>query len=345
MTTRRAFLKSILGLGALVLPWTGWPGKLLKGIQSWAGSPPVRLDLPAAPAVRPQEGEIKDVSADIMRDITTLAGRDFQGRKAGSIGEVRAADYIMNELRSLGIKPMGDNRTNYLHAFTIPPVTENVVNGRLTFTPGEHSELRTPSANILGGLVGDDSENMIMISAHYDHLGIFEGQIYPGANDNASGVACILTVMRRLVLEKVKLKHTIVAAFWSAEEMGFVGSHAFVQNPTFPLEKVKAVINVDTVGNGKTGEFAIWADRSNIAVKAVQAAAEGFSASVPIVPQAGHNSDQISFTQAGVPALTLMAKEWLAENHTIKDTPDFIRLDQVKLASEIVYRAILSLEG
>ncbi|MHB1650922.1 MAG: M28 family metallopeptidase [Desulfitobacteriaceae bacterium] len=338
MSTRRVFLKTIFGLGALALPWTLWPSRFGKGLEFLVGQTPVRLSLPEAAIVDTKDG--KDPSSEIMENIFRLASPDLQGRRAGTAGETKAADYLIQELSLLELKPLGSTDLSFVQAFTIPPVIESVVNGRLTFRPGEQADLRTPSANILGGFVGEQPEEVVLLSAHYDHLGVFEGQLYPGANDNASGVACILAVMRRLIQEKVKLKRTVVIAFWSAEEMGFVGSNAFVKNPPIPLKRIKAVFNVDTVGNGRIGDFALWAEGPNDAVKALQTAAAAVKARVPLVPFGGHNSDQVSFAGVGIPAVTLMSADWLEDNHTVKDTPEFVQPEQIKLASEIIYRAV-----
>lgn len=351
MQTRRAFLKTLLGLGALVLPWSLLPTRFGEAMKNWLGHPPVKLLLPPPLALNPtpaptpaskpdQVIDEKSLSRSAMEDIIALTSPEMQGRKAGSAGEARAAEYLSLELSMLGLKPMGNPDTGFTHAFTIPPVLETRVNGRLTFRPGENRSLRTPSANLLGGLVGGNQAEIILLSAHYDHLGVYEGQIYPGANDNASGVGCILDVMRRILREGKTPKRTIVLAFWSAEEMGFVGSQAFVQASPFPLQQIKAVLNADTVGNGVIGDFALWAEGENIAVKAIRQAASECRASALITPTAGHNSDSVSFISAGIPAVTLMTRAWLDKNHTPEDTLALLKPEQLRLATEILYQAV-----
>lgn len=342
MQTRRAFIKLILGLGASVLPWSFLPQRLSQRVRDELGRPPVELLLPVA-TQQGQKIDLESLNRTAMEDIYVLAAPDMQGRKAGSAGEAKAADYLAAQLSMLGLRPMGDPNTGFIQAFTIPPVIETRVNGRLTFRPGDAGKLRFPSVNLLGGLMGESTAEIIMLSAHYDHLGIFEGQLYPGANDNASGVGCILDVMRRLLREGQVPKRTLVIAFWSAEEMGFVGSQAFVQAAPFPIQQIKAVLNVDTVGNGMIGNFALWAEGENIAVDALRQAALECGASALVVPSAGHNSDHISFARAHIPAVTLLAKEWLTKNHTPEDTIAFVKPEQISLASEMIYRAVHTL--
>lgn len=339
MQTRRVFLKVLLGLGAIVLPWSLLPTRLAEVLKTRLGLPPVELLLP--PRTKLDNAfKAESLSRTAMDDVFALTGSEMQGRKAGSVGEVRAAEYLSSQLSMLGLKPMGDHQTGFSHVFTIPPVLENRVNGRLTFKAGENNLLRTPSVNLLGALMGESTEEIILLSAHYDHLGTFEGQVYPGANDNASGVGCVIDVMRRILREGKTPKRTIVLAFWSAEEMGFVGSQAFVRSGTFPLHQIQAVLNVDTVGNGMIGDFALWADGDNPAFQAIRQASAGAGASAQRISQAAHNSDSVSFAAAGIPAVTLMTRDWLTKNHTPEDTIALLKPEQIQLAAEIVYRAV-----
>lgn len=92
------------------------------------------------------------------------------------------------------------------------------------------------------------------------------------------------------------------------------------------------------------GNFGLWtANTTDIACQAVQKAAADAGASAMQVESGGHNSDQISFAQAGIPAVTLLAREWLVNNHTPQDSLGNVKIEQVELAADIVYRAIKSL--
>ena len=339
MQTRRVFLKALLGLGAVALPWSLVPTRFGETVKTGLGLPPVKLLVPLKIESK-KNFKAESLKRTAMDDIVALTGTEMQGRKAGSVGEIRASEYLSTQLSMLGLKPMGDHGTMFTHVFTIPPVLESRVNGRLTFKAGETYQLRTPSVNLLGALMGEKTEEVILLSAHYDHLGIFEGQVYNGANDNASGVGCVLEVMRRILREGAIPKRTIVLAFWSAEEMGFVGSKAFVRAASFPLNQIKAVLNADTVGNGTIGEFALWSYGDNAAFKAIRQASAEAGASAPVTSQAGHNSDSISFATAGIPAVSLMTGDWLSKNHTVEDSIDLVKPEQLKIASEILYRAV-----
>lgn len=345
MQSRRVFLKILLGLGAFILPWTSVDSKLMMVIKPLMKQPRAKLYVttPEAQTVKEYFQEER-LSRTVKDDIVALTTKEMEGRRAGQPGEGRASQYLSRELSVLGLKPMGDNESSYAQAFTIPEVKEAFVGSRLTFSIGNPDMLRSPSLNILGGLSGENEREVILVSAHYDHLGTYQGKVYPGANDNASGVACTLEVIRRLLRDRETPNKTIVFAFWSAEEMGFLGSKAFVANPTFPLRRIKAVINVDTIGNGMIGNFGLWAEnKSDQAFQTVQKAAAEVGASAMYVERNGHNSDQSSFAQAGIPAVTLLAREWLENNHTTQDTISNVKVEQVELAAEIVYRAVKEL--
>jgi hypothetical protein len=98
--------------------------------------------------------------------------------------------------------------------------------------------------NVLGILRGDD--RAILISAHYDHLGVLGGVTYPGADDNASGAAVLLGLARAAAARP--RGHTLIFAAFGAEEAGLRGSGAYVRAPLVPLERTIAVVNFDMVG-------------------------------------------------------------------------------------------------
>jgi hypothetical protein len=107
-------------------------------------------------------------------------------------------------------------------------------------------------SNIIGIIEGSDPKNeYVVLSAHHDHVGIINGEIYNGADDNASGVSSVLEIARLLAKAKSEgngLPHSVVFLFFAAEELGLIGSNYYVKNPIFPLTDAKACINVDMVG-------------------------------------------------------------------------------------------------
>ena len=105
--------------------------------------------------------------------------------------------------------------------------------------------------NIVGYIPGKKKQK-ICISAHYDHLGeIADSVLFPGANDNASGVAMLLYLMKYYTDHPPE--YTMVFMAFAAEEIGILGSKYYVENPLFPLDEIKFLINCDISGTGDKG--------------------------------------------------------------------------------------------
>lgn len=105
--------------------------------------------------------------------------------------------------------------------------------------------------NLIGYIKGNRSDSLIVLTAHYDHLGKINDVIFPGANDNASGVALLLSMAK--VFEQNKPNFDIVFIAFAGEEAGLKGSKYFVDHPLFDLKKIKFLLNFDMVGTGEEG--------------------------------------------------------------------------------------------
>jgi len=98
----------------------------------------------------------------------------------------------------------------------------------------------------------------VLVGAHYDHEGVKEGKLFPGADDNASGVTANLQVAIAYAKnqKKLDLKRNLIFAFWDAEEKGTLGTQYFVEHPPVPLEHLKVVFNMDMIGRDASFNFA-----------------------------------------------------------------------------------------
>jgi Zn-dependent M28 family amino/carboxypeptidase len=151
----------------------------------------------------------------------------YEGRAAGTRGGIRARQYVIDQLRSTGIAPAG------LQAYL-----QHVGGG---------------AANVIGRIDGlEPLLPVIVVSAHYDHDGVKEGVLYPGADDNASGVAALLAVGRHFRLSPAR--HTLVLAAFDAEESGRRGSRAFVAELA-PRDRVAVNVNLDMVSRSDRNEI------------------------------------------------------------------------------------------
>jgi len=101
--------------------------------------------------------------------------------------------------------------------------------------------------NVVGVIEGNDPDQVIVLGAHYDHMGIGNGYIWNGADDNGSGTVGIMTLARAIIATGEKPQKTILVALWTAEEEGLLGSRYWIQNPTYPLNKIRLNLNFDMI--------------------------------------------------------------------------------------------------
>jgi hypothetical protein len=124
-----------------------------------------------------------------------------------------------------------------------------------------YREEPTAVPNVLAWQPGSDPElknEYVVIGAHLDHLGLSNGSMYPGADDNGSGSTALLNIARAISANPIKPKRSILFMWFAAEEIGLVGSAYYVDHPLLPLDKMVCMLNVDMVGRNeeKQGETA-----------------------------------------------------------------------------------------
>ena len=194
----------------------------------------------ARPAAQAQPVSLRIDSERLMNAVTTLADPKFEGRAAGSPGGIAARAWIVDQFKTIGVGPVSGA---YVHPFKYTRMT---MNGR---QEGE-------GANVLGMCVGTDTKlPYFVVSAHYDHLGVRDGQIYPGADDDASGVAVILELAA--FCQKTPFRHTILFAAFDAEERGLQGARAFLVKPPVPQDRIALNVNLDMVSRNDKREIFI----------------------------------------------------------------------------------------
>jgi Zn-dependent M28 family amino/carboxypeptidase len=169
----------------------------------------------------------------LLNDVQTLSSDSFEGRKTGSAGNFKAADYITNRFDKIGLKSYNEN---YKHPFIIRNRRNEQIKG----------------INLIGYIKGK-SEKVIIISAHYDHVGVNNSEIFNGADDNASGVATILASAK--YFSENKPKNTLLFIAFDAEEIGLQGAYSFLNNPPLSKELIKLNINLDMVSHNDKSEL------------------------------------------------------------------------------------------
>lgn len=127
------------------------------------------------------------------------------------------------------------------------PVVLPVVNDKSVYFKTTVKTSRVAVKNIIGIIEGNSTDQVIVIGAHYDHMGTNNGFIWNGADDNASGTVGVMTLAKAIVETGKKPEKTILIALWTAEEEGLLGSRYWVQNPTIPIKNVKMNMNFDMI--------------------------------------------------------------------------------------------------
>jgi len=195
--------------------------------------------VPRPPAVEDALSTGRVDPARLLADVRILSADDMEGRGFGTPGGERARRYVEKELEGAGVQPLAGS---FEHPFAAA--------GHL---PGAESSPRR-GVNLLGTLPGGArAGRYLVLSAHYDHLGIRGGEIYNGADDNASGVAVLLAAARHF--RHHPLRHTLLLAAFDGEEGGLLGAKAFVADPPVQLSAVALDVNLDMVARGDKGEL------------------------------------------------------------------------------------------
>ncbi|MEL7032829.1 MAG: M20/M25/M40 family metallo-hydrolase [Pseudomonadota bacterium] len=253
--------------------------------------------------------------------LQALSADEMQGRKVGSEENARARAMIIQRLEALGVAAAGDG---YEHPFTYG-----------TFANPETGADSAPAKsgiNIIGRIEGTSDRDIAMIiTAHYDHVGVIDGEIYNGADDNASGVVGLLAAAE--YFSNQPPQHDVIFLFFDAEEDRLGGAIAFVADPFEPLDQVALNINFDMLSRGDNG--ILWASGTSHwpEMKPIMAA---LSARAPVDIQMGFDegngredwtllSDHAAFFRAGIPHIYFGVEDH-PDYH--KPTDDFERVDQ-----------------
>jgi aminopeptidase YwaD len=181
------------------------------------------------------------------------------------------------------------------------------------------------SQNVIGFIKGtSDKDSFIVFSAHYDHLGVLgKDAIFNGANDNASGIAMMLNLAKHYSVNQPKFNMVFIA--FSGEELGLIGSRYYVENPFFPLSKIKFLINIDLMGNGADGVMAVNGSVFTKEFNQLKAINEKHQL-LPNVKSRGKaaNSDHYWFSESGVRCFFFYLMGAYPFYHDVFDRPEVV---------------------
>ena len=282
-------------------------------------------------------------SVSIQDDVAFLASDELEGRQTGTEGEKKALAYISKRFEELGLTGKGTN--GYVQPFSFKPKTnphEEVkfdVNGDGTIT-----------GNNVIGYFDNKAENIVIIGAHYDHLGYGgEGSLFRdtikavhnGADDNASGVALLLNLAKKLKDKNTKNNYLFMA--FSGEEMGLLGSNYFVKNPTIDIKKVSYMINMDMVGRmKKDSSLAVYGTGTSPIFKQVLKAHNNDFKLIQNESGVGP-SDHTSFYLADIPVLHFFTGQH-SDYHRPSDDIETLNYEGMAKISNYIFDIISDLD-
>ncbi|MGV3616965.1 MAG: M28 family peptidase [Fimbriimonas sp.] len=288
----------------------------------------------AAPALRTeittaQKTALDRISADSLQaHVSFLASDALEGRGTPSRGLDIAAEYIASQFRRAGLEPAVSG--SYFQTTMYKP--------RNSEKPEEKVQ------NVIGVLRGSDpklKDTYILVTAHYDHLGIRgtgEDKIFNGANDDASGTASVMEVAS--ALKGLKPRRSIVFMTFWGEEHGLLGSQYYGKNPVFPIDKTIGMVNLEQVGRtddtegARVGAVSITGFDFSDMSKTFEAAGKVAGIQVQKHPQFSDQffvaSDNAALALQGIPAHTICTAFMFPDYHKAGDHWD--KLDYANMA-------------
>ena len=278
----------------------------------------------------------------IQVDVVYLASDLLAGREAGTEGEKMAGSYISQRFSENGLQSKGVNNS------WMQPFDFNINENPHATTGGEERV----GHNVIG-FIDNQADRTVVIGAHYDHLGMGmpmaslhtgDPAVHNGADDNASGVAAMLYLAKRLANSPAKKNNYLFIGF-SGEELGLYGSKYFTENPTVDLNSINYMLNMDMVGRLNedmvlavygVGTSPIWKDKlerlnkDNFKIKTTESG---------IGP-----SDHTSFYLRNIPVLHFFTGQH-GDYHKPSDDSQLINYDGIKEIADFMLLLIEDLDG
>jgi hypothetical protein len=351
---RRLIVLSIVALSCLYLSMATWNE---------------RRRIAAEPrAAAPAEAVAHSVDRSrLMSDVRRLADPGMQGRRTGTEGGRRARAFIEQRMREIGLQPAG---ATYAHPFAF---VHHSIKGLLL--PGRPFKIAyDDAANVVGslppscgrareaptdtggplGCTPPASDRALVVSAHYDHLGVRDGVVYPGADDNASGVAALLAAAAAVA--GAPRRHEIVFVAFDAEELGLKGSEAYVRDRGVSPQTVAAIVNLDMGSRSDSDEIFVVGPGHTPAPEPIVSAGQRRAAvnllrgherpmlTAGFVEDWTQSSDHGPFADAGVPFLYFGVEDH-ADYHAPGDTADKINPVFFGNVADAVVEAVKALDA
>jgi hypothetical protein len=315
---------------ALTATLFGVAGCATANRPSASGPPPAAGASFEQPAQRVAESRVH-------AELYALADDSMEGRFTASPGGAKAARYIAEQMRAIGLRPAGDS--GFLQRVPVAMGQNGRPRGLATFAAWDSLPLaaRGMAVNVVGVLPGELADSAVVVDAHYDHLGVAghgtcravgADSICNGADDDASGTVAVIEIARALAAGP-RPRRTIVFVAATGEEVGLIGTRWYIAHPAVPLDHMTSNLEIEMIGRPDSlagGPGHAWLtgyDRSSMGDFFAMA---GLPISPDMRPCQGffERSDNIAYARAGIPAHTLSTFNLHADYHRPSDEARFV---------------------
>lgn len=277
-------------------------------------------------------------SAQLIQDLRVLSADDMQGRLVDTPGGAKARAYVIDRFKASHVQPFG---ASYEEPFTF---TRGAGRGRAGAAPAT-PPADTHGVNVVGRIEGTSSDpRVIVVSAHYDHIGMRNGVVYNGADDNASGAAALFSVASYFAAHRPA--HTMIFCAFDGEEEGLRGGRAFAKSPPVDAKSIGIDLNMDMIGRDPSDKlFVVGIYRQ----PNLRPMVEAIAAKAPVKLLIGHDtpgekedwtneSDHYAFMEAGIPALYFGVEDF-DQHHQATDKFETMTFDFYIRAVETMVQA------
>mgnify|MGYP000423163718 FL=1 len=284
-----------------------------------------------------EESNEKTAMIDKEEVINKLCSDEFEGRLVGSLGNELAGEYLSDLFSKIRLISMFGE--DYKHEYT-----QEVYKTYGLIAEDDYGEVKTIN-NIVGKIEGT-SNNAVIISAHFDHIGIQDGRIIKGAIDNASGVAVLLdlaeTLNNKYSIEKPEFD--IIFCAFNGEENGLTGSRKFIEDIDGKYNSL-ININIDSVGykDGRKVTF-LDANTNTSLYEPMKTVIENNGLEVELDTDLKGTADSVVFDKVGIPAICIIDENVKEVIHTENDVPELIDYERLDKIVKSVYDFVSSYE-
>ena len=282
---------------------------------------------------------------ELSEHLYIYASDEFEGRDTGAPGQKKAVEYIRNYYKSIGVEP-GDLEGDYFQEMSLK------MRGRRGQKPKT-----VETENVVAIIKGSEKPNeYVIITAHLDHVGVTDGEIYNGADDDGSGTVALLEIAEafKKAADKGKgPKRSIVFLHVTGEEKGLLGSAYYADNPIYPLENTVVNLNVDMIGRidptrrekNRDYVYLIGSDHDSVDLHNLSEQTNAESVNMTLDYRFNdkndpnrfyYRSDHYNFAKNGIPIIFYFTGTH-ADYHQPSDTPDKIEYDLLELRSKLIF--------